>query len=103
MSLKKCHREEFSSRSSVAVDADWHVTKIIEKPKPEDILSPYAASVMFIFPPAIWDYISRAAPSPRGELELQTAVQAMIEDQYRAYGVPQAAPEEWDPIRHRIA
>ena len=102
MSLKECPREELSARSSVEVDADWRVIKIIEKPKLEEILSPYAASIMFIFPPEIWDYLSKVDPSPRGEVELQSAVQNMIEDRYRAYGVLQPAPEEWDPARHLV-
>lgn len=100
MSLKECPREELSARSSVEVDNDWRVKKIIEKPKPEEILSPYAASIMFIFPPQIWEYLSKVEPSPRGEIELQSAVQSMIEDGYLAYGVLQPAPDEWDPTRH---
>ena len=97
MSLKACPIEELSARSSVEVDSDWHVKKIIEKPGREEILSPYAASVMFIFPPAIRDYLSKVEQSPRGEIELQTAVQRMIEDGYRAYGLLQPAPQEWTP------
>lgn len=97
VSLKECPIEELTARSSVEVDSQWQVTKIIEKPKPEEIMSPYAASILFIFPPAIWDYLSKIQPSPRGELEMQTAVQMMIEDGYQAYGVLQPAPQEWTP------
>ena len=97
MSLKQCPVEELSARSSVEVDSDWWVSKIIEKPKREEILSPYAASVMFIFPPAIWEYLPHVGPSPRGEIELQSAVQAMIADGYRAFGLLQPAPQEWTP------
>ncbi len=102
MSLKECLREELSARSSVEVDTDWRVKKIIEKPKLEEILSPYAASIMFIFPPQIWEYLSRVESSPRGEIELQSAVHSMLSDGYLAYGVLQPAPEEWDPTRHLI-
>lgn len=97
MSLKTCPIEELSARSSVEVDADWQVKKIVEKPQREEILSPYAASIMFIFPPAIWKYLPKVMPSPRGEVELQTAVQMMIEDGYKAYGLLQPAPQEWTP------
>jgi NDP-sugar pyrophosphorylase family protein len=100
MSLKECPREELCARSSVDVDADWLIKKIIEKPKIEEILSPYAASIMFIFPPQVWEYLSKVELSPRGEIELQSAVQSMIEDGYQAYGVLQSAPAEWDPTRH---
>ena len=97
MSLKACPIEELSARSSVEVDADWHVKKIIEKPQRAEILSPYAASILFIFPPAIWEYLPEVMPSPRGEIELQSAVQMMIEDGYKAYGLLQPAPQEWTP------
>ena len=97
MSLKECPIEELSARSSVEVDADWRVKKIIEKPKHEEILSPYAASVMFIFPPAIWEYLSKIQPSERGEIELQAAVDMMIQDGFDAYGLLQSAPMEWSP------
>lgn len=97
MSLKECPIEELSSRSSVDVDADWRVRRIIEKPKPEEIMSPYAASILFILPPAIWKYLHDVKPSERGEIEMQSAVQMMIEDGYKAFGVLQPAPQEWSP------
>lgn len=97
MSLKRCPPEELISRSSVDVDADWRVKRIIEKPGRDQIMSPYAASILFILPPQIWDYLSRILPSPRGEIEMQSAVQMMIEDGYKACGLLQSAPEEWIP------
>jgi dTDP-glucose pyrophosphorylase len=103
MSLKECPIEELSARSSVEVDSNWRVKKIIEKPKREEILSPYAASVMFIFPSAIWDYLPKIQPSERGEIELQSAVQMMIDDGYEAFGVLQVAPEEWNAEKHLTA
>ncbi len=97
MSVKECPIEELSARSSVEVASDWRVRRIVEKPKREEILSPYAASVLFIFPPEIWDYLAKIQPSPRGEYELQSAVDAMIQDGFRAYGLLQPAPREWSP------
>ena len=97
MSLKECPIEELSARSSVEVDSSWWVKKIIEKPKGEEIMSPYAASVMFILPPAIWEYLPRIQPSERGEIELQSAVDMMIQDGYKAHGLLQSAPLEWSP------
>lgn len=100
MAIKECPIEELSARSSVDVDSSWHVRRIIEKPRREEILSPFAASVMFILPPTIWAYLPRVHPSPRGEIELQSALQMMIDDGYQAYGVLQPAPDEWDAARH---
>jgi NDP-sugar pyrophosphorylase family protein len=100
MSLKECPIEELIARSSVDVDADWRVKRIIEKPKHSEIMSPYAASILFIFPPAIWKYLPQVKPSERGEIEMQSAVQKMIEDGYKAFGVLQPAPLEWTPERN---
>jgi dTDP-glucose pyrophosphorylase len=98
--LKACPIEELSNRSTVEVDDDWRITRIIEKPRREEILSAYAASVMFIFPPAIWEYLPKIQPSPRGEIETQDAVQMMIDDGYQVLGVLQLAPREWDASSH---
>jgi len=97
MSLKECPVEELTARSSVDVDSDWRVKRIIEKPKLEEIMSPYAASILFIFPSAIWEYLSKVKLSPRGEIEMQSAVQMMIEDGFKTYGLLQPAPQEWAP------
>lgn len=95
MSLKECPIEELSARSSVDADPGWRIRRIIEKPKREEIMSPYAASILFIFPPAVWEYLSKVTPSARGEIELQSAVDMMIQGGYRAYGLLQKAPLEW--------
>jgi dTDP-glucose pyrophosphorylase len=95
MSLKECPIEELTARSSVDVDSDWHVKRIIEKPKPEEIMSPYAASILFVLPPQIWEYLPKVKPSERGEIEMQSAIDSMIQDGFKAFGVLQLAPEEW--------
>ncbi|MGZ9166184.1 MAG: nucleotidyltransferase family protein [Anaerolineales bacterium] len=97
MSLKECSVDELMARSSVEVDTDWRVKRIIEKPSHNEILSPYAASVMYIFPHAVWNYLPRTKPSVRGEIELPDAVEMMIEDGYKAFGLLQPAPKEWKP------
>ncbi len=100
MGLKECPIEELMSRSCVEADANWRVKRIIEKPSRHEILSPYAASVLFILPPQFWEYIPKAQPSPRGEIEMQSAIQQMIDDGFQAFGLLQPAPEEWDAARH---
>ena len=100
MSLKVCGVEELMARSSVDVDSDWRVKRIIEKPTRGEIISRYAASVLFIFPPTIWDYLSKIQPSRRGELEMQSAIQMIIDDGYNAFGLLQSVPEEWDASIH---
>jgi NDP-sugar pyrophosphorylase family protein len=97
MSLKQCPVEELMARSSVDVDSNGFVKRLIEKPAREEILSPYAASILFILPSQLWQYLTKLQPSPRGEIEMQSAVQMMIEDGLRAFGLFQPAPEEWKP------
>jgi len=97
MSLKECPLEEISERSSVEVDSAWRVRRVIEKPRREEIMSPYAASILIIFPSAIWEYLPRIQPSSRGEIELQDAAQMMIDDGYKTFGFLQPAPREWTP------
>jgi dTDP-glucose pyrophosphorylase len=77
------------------VDANWRVTRIIEKPKREEILSPYAASILFILSPSIWKYLPQVKPSTRGEIEMQSAIDRMIQDGIKAYGLLQNTPLEW--------
>lgn len=102
MSLKECAAEDLMARSSVDVDVNWRVNRIIEKPRREEIMSPYAASILFILPAQIWDYLRQIQPSPRGELEMQSVIQMMIEDGYQAFGLLQPTPDEWDAIHHLI-
>lgn len=97
MSLKICPIQELAARSSVDVDLNWHVKRIIEKPKQEEIMSPYAASILFILPSQIWDYLAKVKPSERDEIEMQAAVDRMIRDGFKAVGVLQPAPQEWQP------
>lgn len=97
MGLKQCPVEDLLSRSSVNVDSRWRVRRIVEKPTPEQIMSPYAASILFILPSEFWEYLLKIQPSPRGEIEMQSAVQMMIEDGYKAFGLLQPAPVEWRP------
>jgi dTDP-glucose pyrophosphorylase len=47
---------------------------------------------------AIWNYLPRIQASARGELELQSAVDMMIQNGFRAYGLLQPAPKEWKPL-----
>jgi len=97
MSLKECPVHELIVRSSVDIDPGGRVKRIIEKPGRDQIMSPYAASIMFIFPAVIWEYLPKIKPSSRGEIEVQDAVQMMIEDGLKAFGLIQTAPQEWTP------
>jgi len=95
LSIKECPAEELTSRSSVDVDPNWRVRRIIEKPTRAEIMSPYAASVLFILSYEFWEYLPKIKPSTRGELEMQSAVQMMIEAGFKTFGLLHPAPREW--------
>lgn len=97
MSLKECPIDELMARSSVEVDDGWRVCRIIEKPQREEIMSPYAASILFILPPQTWEYLVKIQPSERGEIEMQSAINQMLEEGFTAVGLLQPAPREWTP------
>ncbi|MBN2006483.1 MAG: NTP transferase domain-containing protein [Anaerolineae bacterium] len=69
--------ERICSGATVGLEGVW-VTRIIEKPKPEEILSNLASLPLYAFTPRILDYLPEVQPSPRGEYELQDAIQKLI-------------------------
>jgi len=56
------------------------VKQIVEKPKVNVSTTNWNNSGIYIFPPLIFEYVNKIAPSPRGEYELTTAIDDMIKD-----------------------
>jgi NDP-sugar pyrophosphorylase family protein len=96
ISLKKLPSEEIIASSSVQFQQDGHIGRIVEKPSPEDITGPLSASLTFVLPGAIRDYFPHMKPSPRGEFEIQSVINQMLQDGLTASGLVQAAPHEWN-------
>jgi len=100
LSLKKLPEKEIVGRSNVQFHPNGQVARIIEKPAMADITSPFVASLTFVLPGAILDYLSCVVPSPRGEFEIQTVINQMLNDGFTAYGLVQETPREWGPHDH---
>ncbi|HIJ98568.1 TPA: NTP transferase domain-containing protein [archaeon] len=79
-------RELMGTLSTVKFDAD-RVVRIIEKPTPGQILSPYASIGTYVFSQYLFDAIKKIKKSPRGELELPTAMQLMLSERKKMYYV----------------
>jgi NDP-sugar pyrophosphorylase family protein len=95
ISLKKLPSEKILASSSVQFQENGQISRIVEKPSPEDITSPLSASLTFVLPGAISDYFPKMQPSKRGEFEIQSVMNQMLQDGYTARGLLQETPYEW--------
>ena len=67
------------SKTGIVELMDGRVTHIVEKPHPEEAPSNIASLPLYVFTPRILDYLPQVSRSPRGEYELQDAIQMLIE------------------------
>jgi glucose-1-phosphate thymidylyltransferase len=80
---------DIAQASSTGI-VDWRdglIRRIVEKPKPAEAPSNIASLPLYLFSPRILDYLPRVKLSPRGEYELQDAIQMLIDDSGRVTGV----------------
>lgn len=69
-------------------DADgMEITRIIEKPKPEEAPTNIASLGLYVFTPRLLDFLPLIKLSPRGEYELQDAIQMLINQEGKVRGV----------------
>jgi NDP-sugar pyrophosphorylase family protein len=73
--------------AAVYVDGDI-VTKLIEKPPRGESTTRWNNRGLFIFTPDIFDEVRRLKKSPRGEYELPTAVNMLVENGKRVGAMP---------------
>ena len=99
-SLKKLTIEQLVGRSSIRfaepeLAPHSAITEIVEKPAAGEAPSPFSANLIYILPPQLVPLLAHVTPSPRGEYELQQAVNRLIVEGYSARGLLQAVPAEW--------
>jgi dTDP-glucose pyrophosphorylase len=63
------------------------ITRIIEKPTSQQTVSNISSLPIYIFQPGILNYLLQLKPSPRGEFELQDAIQSLIDQGELVRGV----------------
>jgi len=95
VSLKKLAESELAKRSSVRRDADGSVLEVVEKPAAGTAPSSFSANLVYILPPDIIADIKAIEPSPRGEREVQSGINAYLKRNGAAAAMEQAVPEEW--------
>ncbi|MBC8450405.1 MAG: NTP transferase domain-containing protein [Chloroflexi bacterium] len=77
-------------RTGIVELVNGRVTRIIEKPPPEEAPTNIASLPLYIFTPRLLEYVHRVQPSARGEYELQDAIQMLIEDGGEVTSLPTA-------------
>ena len=97
VSIKRLPDEELAMRSSVRFNDQGDVLEIVEKPLPGTAPSRFSANLVYILPANIVPMIAAVEPSPRGEKEVQTAINVHLETNGVAFAVEQPAPVEWQP------
>jgi NDP-sugar pyrophosphorylase family protein len=75
------------SKTGIVEMVDGRVTHIVEKPHPEEAPSDIASLPLYVFTPRVLDYLPQVPLSPRGEYELQDAIQMLIEADVGVQGV----------------
>ena len=86
LSLMPVSRDRVGSTGIVELDGEW-VTRIVEKPTPEEAPSNVSSLPLYCFGRAFLDYLPQIELSPRGEYELQDGIQMLIERAGRVRGV----------------
>ncbi|MGC9521377.1 MAG: sugar phosphate nucleotidyltransferase [Anaerolineae bacterium] len=86
LTLLPVERERLGSVGIVEMEGPW-VTRIIEKPEPEEAPSDISSLPLYVFSRRILDYLPEVPLSPRGEYELQDAIQMLIDRDGRVGGV----------------
>lgn len=97
VSLKVVDPAEISERSSVEYDAQGEISRIVEKPAREEAAGTLGASLIYIVPAAITDYLDALSLSPRREFEIVDVINEMIAGKFTITGLIQAPPREWRP------
>lgn len=91
--IAKSNIPEDRVQAFAIIDADeqGHLSEIIEKPSAEELAAhpePQVSMNCFMFEPSIFDACERIEPSPRGELEIQSAIRLLVSEGTQMTVVP---------------
>ena len=93
LSLMSIDIRHASKTGIVAWDAPY-VRRIVEKPTPEEAPSNISSLPLYVFAPEVLALLPLIQPSPRGEYELQDAIQMLIERTGQVVGVLTTARQQ---------
>ena len=90
LSLLDVTREMVSKSAAVEMEGD-RIRRIVEKPLPHEAPSLTVSLPHYVFSLRLLDFLSRLEASPRGEYEIQDAIQGLIDEGSKVVGVRAAA------------
>lgn len=76
-----------AGRTGVVELNDGYIQRIVEKPAPGEAPSNIASLPLYVFSPRLLEYLPEVKLSPRGEYELQDAIQMLIDREGGVNGV----------------
>lgn len=83
--IKEVTREQITKYCSLQVsplsDRVFHVTDMIEKPQPEQIMSLYSILGRCVLPPQIFDILDKTPPGAGGEIQLTDAMMQLAKSE----------------------
>ncbi len=97
VSIKSVPKEQLASRSSIRFSDDDQILEVVEKPAEGQAPSSYSANLTYVLPPEVLQLLTDVKASPRGEREVQTAINGYLASGGSARGLVQPAPPEWTP------
>lgn len=86
LTLMPVTRDKIASTGIVDMRGKW-ITRIVEKPTPEEAPSNMSSLPLYAFAHKLLRYLPKVQPSPRGEYELQDAIQMLIAEEGKVTGV----------------
>ncbi len=86
LTLMPVTRDKIASTGIVDMDGKW-IVRILEKPTPEEAPTNISSLPLYAFSHKLLSYLPRVQPSPRGEYELQDAIQMLIAEEGKITGV----------------
>jgi len=90
LGLKRLPKDKIPAYGSVKVEKIsnnlYKVKKIIEKPKPSEIMSDLVVMGRHILTPEVFEYLKKAKPSEKGEIILAEVLAKMLDNGKQIYG-----------------
>jgi bifunctional UDP-N-acetylglucosamine pyrophosphorylase/glucosamine-1-phosphate N-acetyltransferase len=87
LALLRVGQDELTRMGVVEIDDHHRILRIVEKPKLDDAPSNIGSVPIYLFSHKLVEYLARIQPSPRGEYELQDAIQDLINKDGAVYGL----------------